>query len=107
MNERSLKVDPLFIGLTRPATKFGIPLLFFMISMCICLLSFLILVGLFQSLLLAISIAGGTFALVNGYAYIATMQDPFGMSVRWINIVHFRRQPTFRFWANTHSYFPG
>jgi len=99
--------DPLFVGLTRPATKWGIPLMLFMMGIFVSIMVFMVTISYYQDLLHATEIALATLGFILGYAYLTVMDDPFGIEIAVINFIHFRHQLTFSFWGNTNSYFPG
>lgn len=108
MSERyELEADHLARGLTKPPTKFGIPMLAFYLNIMGCLFGWM----LFQAITGAtglLSILAFVFlgAAIFVFMSVITFLDPFGLKLAWINLTEFRRNKTYSFWGNTDSYQP-
>lgn len=89
-SEEDISVDPLFVGLTRPATKWGVPYHAFVVEFMVSTLVFLA-VGNPLYLLIAVPI--------HGILYLITVNDPgaFGSIFLWMKTIGRCRNS--RFWG--------
>ena len=106
-NRYELESDPIATGLTRPPTKFGVPLVPFYMSILGCLFGWMLYQALsgtanVGSILVFIIL----WALIYSAMAFMTFNDPFGLTIAWLNFMHFRKHPTHAFWGNTDSYAP-
>jgi type IV secretion system protein VirB3 len=95
----SLHVDPLFVGLTRPVTKFGLPWHVFIICIVVTPITFLWTNDIILSLLLPSVIVFITKRLC--------YRDPKAIDILLVRMVHFRpAAPINRMYWSMRSYMP-
>lgn len=105
--EYEIELDDLAIGLTRPATKLGVPFIPFFMSIMACFFSWMF----YQAVT-----GGSDFKITLGcivlwvISYVGmlliTSKDLFGLRIYWVNFTNFRPLSTRRKWGNTDSYQP-
>lgn len=106
-NIYELEVTDLAVGLTKPPTKFGVPLVPFYLSIIVCFFAWMF----YQTLSGSTNIFS-LFAFIFLWALIytvmayVTFKDPFGLSIAWLNLTAFRKHSTHAFWGNTDTYAP-
>lgn len=102
-----MEKDELAISLTKPATKLGVPILPFYLSMMTCFFGWMFyqaitgssnFVSVFSFLML--------WLLVYACMLLVTTKDIHGLMVHWVNFQHFRPQPNKASWGNTETYQP-
>jgi len=93
--------DSLAVGLTKPATQFGVPLVAFYSNVMI---SFL-LVMFFHSLTSVILFLA-LFAVLHVWMVWQTFRDPFGLQLAWLNFTLFKTQMNAKLWRYTDSFAP-
>jgi len=102
-----LEMDDLAVNLTKPAVKFGVPFMPFFLSVCLCFFGWM----LYQSItgcsdLTGILIFLSLWCLSYIFMFLITSKDNFGLKIFWINLLYFKKSPTFAFWNNTDSFQP-
>lgn len=102
-----IEIDELAVGLTKPATKLGIPLVPFFLSIMICFIGWMF----YQS-------ATGNTSILSAFVFLIiwiasylgmlfiTSKDLFGLVIYWVNFQYFRQLPSRSSWGNTDSYQP-
>jgi len=102
-----IDMDDLAIGLTKPATKLGVPFIPFFLSIMTCFFGWM----LYQSVTGGSDIKSTILCLiiwVISYAVmlLITNKDIFGLTICWVNLQHFRPLSTRKKWGNTDAYQP-
>lgn len=102
-----IEIDELAVGLTKPATKLGVPLVPFFLSMMACFMAWMF----YQSATGNTSMVSAiVFLMIWIVCYITmlfiTTKDIFGLVIYWINFQYFRQLPNRSSWGNTDSYQP-
>jgi len=105
-NGYQLEMDNLAVGLTKPATYLGVPLLAFYFNGLTCFLCWMLVQAFsdlgFMSILLFVIL----FMIVHLMMAWLTFQDPFGLQIAWLNFTIFRKHMSHPFWNNTDSFSP-
>lgn len=106
-NIYQLEMDELPIGLTKPATKMGVPFIPFFLNIMGCFFGWMIYQGIsggthIMSVLVFVLIWG----VIYGFMFLITSKDIVGLMICWINFQYFQRLPSRSQWANTDSYQP-
>lgn len=105
--EYQLESDNLSLGLTRPATKLGVPFIPFFISIIACFFGWMSYQGTTnQHDLKGLFLFMFIWLVCYSVMCLITSKDIFGLTIFWINFQHFRRHKSFKFWGNTDSYQP-
>ncbi|MCD6040279.1 MAG: Type secretory pathway, VirB3-like protein [Gammaproteobacteria bacterium] len=101
-----LESDRLSRALTKPLTQFGVPLMAFYLNGVLYFLAWTMLQIFFQQPLMLTIVLGALFCVTHLAMAWMTFRDPFGLSIFWMNITHFKQHTTFSWWNNTDSYAP-
>lgn len=101
-----LEMDLLAVGLTKPATQFGVPLVAFYFNLMACFLGVIFSQSFFSSFFIAMVLCVGLFVFLHMLMAFVTFKDAFGLQIAWLNITHFRQSIHFKLWNNTDSFCP-
>ncbi|MBV9575246.1 MAG: VirB3 family type IV secretion system protein [Gammaproteobacteria bacterium] len=106
-NDYVLEETLLAVGLTKPPTKLGVPLVSFYLSIIVCFFTWMA-YQTFSGSTSMLSLIVFIICWVVVYSVMAymTFRDPFGLSIAWVNFVSFRKHTTHAFWGNTDSFAP-
>jgi hypothetical protein len=102
-----IEMDDLAIGLTKPATKLGVPFIPFFMSIMGCFFGWMLYQSItggsgMKSTLLCLMIWLISYAAM----LLVTSRDIFGLAIYWINLQYFRPLSTRWKWGNTDAYQP-
>lgn len=102
-----IEMDDLAIGLTKPATKLGVPFIPFFMSIMVCFFGWMF----YQALTGGSDIKSTLVCIVAWLAIYAAMllitsKDIFGLVIHWVNFQYFRPHSTRKTWGNTDAYQP-
>ena len=106
MEAYSLECDHISLGLTRPATQFGVPLVAFYFNVMASFLGWMVMESvLIQKMAVTLGCMA-LFLMCHLTMAWMTFKDPFGLRIFWLNLMSFRQHATFSHWNNTDSYAP-
>lgn len=105
VEQYQLEIDQLAVGLTKPATIRGVPLVGFYLSIFLCLIGCMY----YQAFAGAVNLKAFALFLVlwlviYAFMFYHTYHDPYGLSVAWLNLTKFRKHQSHSFWNNMDSY---
>ncbi len=100
-----IEIDELAVGLTKPATKFGVPIIPFFLSIMACFMGWMFYQAYTgnTSIMSAFAFLMIWVACYCGMLLIST-KDDFGLIIYWVNFQYFRQLPSRSSWGNTDSY---
>jgi type IV secretion system protein VirB3 len=101
MEEDQVSIDPLFVGMTRPAQVMGVPMEFFGINFIIFGIGMIAFTSIMGKIAFAVIVCG----LLHAFGYIATEKEPHWMSIYLTKITKCGPTRNRMFWK-TNSYKP-
>tara|TARA_R110000868_G_scaffold207266_3_gene456240 strand:+ start:584 stop:907 length:324 start_codon:yes stop_codon:yes gene_type:complete len=107
MQDQMIETDEMAISLTKPAMKLGVPFVPFYTNLMACFMGWMV----YQSMTGVTDIINALIFLfiwfvVYATMYLITSKDTFGLTIFWVNLTKFTKQPNLQFWGNTESYLP-
>lgn len=97
ISKEELQIDELFLGMTRPATYWGVPLVAFLLEMFTVIIVFL---GSGNPLWLALALP------IHFVLYLISATDPGRFDAWRLWLMTFGRTPNILFWRSAASYSP-
>jgi type IV secretory pathway VirB3-like protein len=101
-----LETDIVALGLTKPATHLGVPLVAFYLNGMVCFLGWMFFQAISDLGFIGILLFIVLFIAIHLVMAWLTFQDPFGLKIAGLNFTTFGKHLNHRFWNNTDSFSP-